>query len=115
MRHLKLSSKIAALLCFSAFAAVGAYADQTQTWVLTGSNGSPPCSASSPCAQVTIDINSAGTQATFTVTSLVNNYVFDTFGFNESGGGTLTLVSSSGDVNRRKYWWQPLWSRRERE
>src|SRR5579872_3370728 len=102
MRHWKLSSAIAVLLCFFTFAAVGAYADTTQTWVLTGSNGAPPCSASSPCAKVTIDINSAGTQATFTVTSLVNNYIFDTFGFNAKSGGSvlsLSLGSSSGEVS----------------
>jgi hypothetical protein len=39
-------------------------------------------------------VNTAGTTATFTVTSLLNGYVFDTFGFNSSA--TVALVAGSG-------------------
>jgi len=103
MRHTRFSSVIAVLFCFSTFAAVGAYAGQTQTWVLTGSNGTaPPCSTALPCARVTLGINSTGTAATFTVTSLDNNYIFDSFGFNAQNGGStlsLSLGTSSGEVN----------------
>jgi hypothetical protein len=101
MRYIKFSAAIAMLFCLSTFAAVGAYA---QTWDFTGTNasGALPCSAAAPCGQVSIDVNSAGTAATFTVTSLLNNYVFDTFGFNAESGGSvlsLTLASSSGEVS----------------
>jgi hypothetical protein len=101
MRYIKFSAAIATLFCLSTFAAVGAYA---QTWDFTGTNasGALPCSAAAPCGQVSIDVNSAGTAATFTVTSLLNNYVFDSFGFNAVAGGSilpLTLGSSSGEVS----------------
>jgi len=68
-------------------------ADTTQTFLLEGSNASL-CSSAAPCAQVTVDVNNAGNTATFTVSSLLNGYVFDSFGFNSSA--TVALVAGSG-------------------
>ncbi len=72
----------------------------SQTWNFTGTNspGNVPCSQAAPCGQITITTN--GTSfATFTVTSLLSGYIFDTFGFNTVPGITLSLFSSSGEVN----------------
>ena len=110
MRNLRFLSAIAGLFCFLILGARSASADSTQSWMLTASNaGGPACSSASPCATVSLDINTSGTSATFTVTSLNNGYVFDTFGFNAETGGTgthgsgsllsLSLLSSSGEVN----------------
>ena len=110
MRHKKVLSAITVFSLFTILTAVGAYADQTQTWVLTTANpGGPACSSTSPCAQITLDVNGAGTAATFTVTSLDNGYIFDTFGFNAETGGngnqgsgtaiSLSLGSTSGEVS----------------
>src|ERR1700752_425536 len=110
MRHMKFSCVGALLFCFSMLAAVTASADSTQSWLLTASNaGGPACSSGSPCASVSLDVSSTGNTATFTVTSLNNGYVFDTFGFNAETGATgtqgsgsllnLSLLSSSGEVN----------------
>lgn len=84
--------------CFATFTAA-ASADSTMSWDLVGSNGAPACTSTTPCAQVTLDVN--GNLATFTVTSLFNGWVFDTFGFNAASGTpptpiTLTLVPGSG-------------------
>jgi hypothetical protein len=110
MRHMKFSCVGAVLFCFSMLAVVTASADSTQSWLMSGSNtSSVPCSSASPCASVSLDINTGGTSATFTVTSLNNGYVFDTFGFNAESGATgtqgtgsllnLSLLSSSGEVS----------------
>ena len=65
------------------------------TWYLTGSNDpNLPCIASAPCAKVTV--STSGTDATFTVSSLLSGWVFDKFGFNSSV--PPTLVSASGEV-----------------
>jgi hypothetical protein len=76
-----------------------AHADSITDWYLTGTNspGQLPCSLAAPCAEVALDINNAGTNATFTVTSLLNGWVFDKFGFN-TGGALVNLVSASGEV-----------------
>ena len=95
MRHAKLlSSAVGIFFCLSTFAAVGAYA---QTWDFTQSNDNTavPCSVLSPCGSVTLDVTSS-TSATFTVTSDLTGYVFDTFGFNGPAG--LTLFSYSGEL-----------------
>jgi hypothetical protein len=98
------------VFCFSMLAAVTASADSTQSWLMSASNtSSVPCSSASPCASVSLDISSTGKTATFTVTSLNNGYVFDTFGFNAETGAAgshgsgsllnLSLLSSSGEVS----------------
>jgi len=95
----KLLCGIASVALASLFAfAPRANADSVQTFLLEGANpGGPVCSASAPCAAVTIDINSTGTVATFTVSSLLSGYVFDSFSFNGPSG--LTLGNTSGEVN----------------
>lgn len=76
--------------------AVGAKAD-SGTWYFTGSNTSSlPCSASAPCAEVTI--TTSGNYATFTVSSLLSNWVIDTFGFNSLKGVTLVPGSLTGEL-----------------
>ena len=91
----KLLVAVAALTLFTSLS----YADSIQSWYLVGTNspGNLPCSMAAPCAEVTIDVNNAGTNATFTVSSLLNGWVFDTFGFN-TGGVAVSLVSGSGEV-----------------
>jgi hypothetical protein len=92
----KILGGFASVALLVAFASVPrANADAVQTFLLVGANaGGPVCSASMPCAQVTIDINAAGTVATFTVSSLLNGYVFDNFAFNSSA--TVSFVGGSG-------------------
>jgi len=64
-------------------------------WNLTGSNDpNLPCTASAPCAQVTI--STSGDDATFTVSSLLSGWVFDRFGFNSNVAASL--ISASGEV-----------------
>jgi hypothetical protein len=72
---------------------------RADTFYLTGTNSSTtvPCSSASPCAEVTLTVNAAGTDATFQVSSLESGYVFSTFGFNGLSG--LTLSGSSGEVS----------------
>lgn len=87
------------LLLFAGVAAPHALAD---SYFLIGTNspgaGGVPCSGSSPCAEVTI--TATGNTATFTVSSLDSGYVFDTFGFNFTGAGTLTLSGTpTGEVS----------------
>lgn len=84
------------VLLFAGAAAQPALAD---SFYLTGTNSSTnvPCSSAAPCAEVTVA--TSGDTATFTVTSLDSGYIFDTFGFNYTGPGTLTLTSSSGEVS----------------
>ena len=83
------------VLLFAGMAAQPVLAD---TFFLTGSNtAAVPCSVGVPCAEVTI--TTSGNTATFTVSSLDSGYVFDTFGFNFTGTGTLSLNSSSGEVS----------------
>ncbi len=84
------------ILLFAGVAAQPALAD---SFYLVGTNDSTgaPCSTTAPCAKVTI--NTSGDTATFTVTSLDSGYVFDNFGFNFSGPGTLSLTSDSGEVH----------------
>ena len=83
---------LAVLVLLTSFA----HADSLASWYITGTNdsGSLPCSPAAPCAKVTLDVNNAGTEATFTVTSLLKGFVFDTFAFN-TGGATVNLVSGS--------------------
>lgn len=79
-------------------AGVAAQPALADSFYLTGTNSaSVPCSSTAPCAEVTV--TTSGDTATFTVTSLDSGYVFDTFGFNFTGPGTLTLTSSSGEVS----------------
>jgi hypothetical protein len=83
------------VLLFAGVASQPALAD---TFFLTGSNtAAVPCSVSVPCAEVTI--TTSGNTVTFIVSSLDNGYVFDTFGFNFTGAGTLSLTSASGEVS----------------
>ena len=85
-------------LASAALLVVAATAAHADTFNIIGANGTtPPCSSISPCAQVTI--TTSGDDATFKVSSLDSGYVFDTFGFNFSGSGSLSLVSSSGEVS----------------
>jgi hypothetical protein len=83
-------------LLLSAFAVIlllgtTAMADTT----LTLTNGFLPggCPAGG-CASVGISVNGAANTATFTVSSLLAGYQFDTFGFNYTGGGTLSLFGT---------------------
>lgn len=83
---------------FVAFACVPRASASSVTFFLDGANpGGPVCNATAPCAEVTINVNSAGTMATFTVSSLLSGYVFDSFSFNGPSG--LTLGTTSGEVN----------------
>lgn len=68
------------------------------SWVLTGTNdaGSLPCSAGAPCASVMI--STSGDVATFTVSSLLSGWVFDTFGFNSSVAVSLVAGSGTGEL-----------------
>lgn len=95
----KILSGVAAVAFFVAFACVPRASATSVSFFLNGSNaGGPVCSSSSPCAKVTISINSTGTVATFTVSSLLNGYVFDNFGFNSSASVSLVPGSASGEV-----------------
>src|SRR5664279_3754947 len=84
------------VLCIAGFTTV-ASADSTQSWDLIDTNDASqlPCSSGAPCAQITLDVN--GNNATFTVTSLLNGWVFDKFGFNTIAGVNVSLVSASGE------------------
>jgi len=83
------------VLLFAGMAAQPALAD---SFFFIGSNSaSVPCSAGAPCGEVTI--TTSGNTATFTVSSLLSGFVFDSFGFNFNGPGTLSLNSSSGEVS----------------
>jgi hypothetical protein len=72
----------------------------SESWNFTGTNspGNVPCSSAAPCGQITLTTNGTS-YATFTVSSLLSGYVFDSFGFNTTPGITLSLFSSSGEVN----------------
>lgn len=82
------------------FAGVGAQNALADSFYLVGTNDTTgaPCSTTAPCAEVTI--TASGNKATFTVTSLDNGFIFDTFGFNFTGTGALTLSTPapSGEV-----------------
>jgi hypothetical protein len=83
------------VLLFAGVASQPALAD---TFFLTGSNTAVvPCSVSVPCGEVSV--TTSGNTATFTVSSLDSGFVFDTFGFNFTGAGTLSLSSATGEVN----------------
>ena len=83
------------VLLFAGVASQPALAD---SFFLTGSNtAAVPCSVSVPCGAITV--TTSGNTATFTVSSLDSGYVFDTFGFNFTGAGTLSLSSASGEVS----------------
>lgn len=70
-------------------------ANADTVWDLTGSNDhNLPCTASAPCATVTLSIS--GQDATLTVSSLLSGWVFDKFGFNTSL--PPSLLSASGEV-----------------
>lgn len=95
----KILSGIAGVAFFLAFACVPRANATSVSFFLDGANmGGPVCNSTTPCAKVTIDINSAGTVATFTVSSLLNGYVFDNFGFNSSASVSLVPGSASGEV-----------------
>ena len=85
------------MLLFAGVAAQPALAD---SFFLVGTNNSVgvPCTVAAPCAQVTI--TTSGNTATFTVSSLLSGFVFDTFGFNYTGSGALALAppAPSGEV-----------------
>jgi len=86
------------LLCVTA-AVSNARAD-SQTWFFEGTNNSSqvPCNPSAPCGEVTL--TTSGNTATFTVSSLLSGYIFDSFGFNTSfAGGAFALTSASGEVS----------------
>jgi PEP-CTERM motif-containing protein len=74
------------------------------TFTLSVTNGFVnPCPAWG-CASVSVTIPGAsspnfGSQATITVTSLLNGYQFDNFGFNFTGNGSLSLKGSTGAVD----------------
>jgi hypothetical protein len=85
------------VLLFAGAASQPALAD---SFFLVGTNDTTgaPCSMSVPCAEVTV--TASGNTATFTVSSLDNGYVFDTFGFNFTGAGTLSLSGTpTGEVS----------------
>jgi len=90
---------IGVVVAMTVLASSGARANAVQTFLLTGANaGGPLCSVTTPCAEVTIDISASGTIATFTVSSLLSGYVFDTFGFNSSATVNFTTGSGKGEV-----------------
>jgi hypothetical protein len=99
---MKIQNICLGLIAVGAIATLGAspaLADGSKTFVLDGANsGGPVCSAASPCAEVTVDVNAAGTSATITVSSLLSGYVFDTFGFNSSAAITLVPGSGTGEL-----------------
>jgi len=70
----------------------------SQSWVFTGTNDAVhlPCSAGAPCAEITIA--TSGDFATFTVSSLLTGYIFDTLGFNSSVGVSLVAGSGTGEL-----------------
>ena len=82
------------LLCVTV--AVSSARADSQTWYFTGTNAPAqvPCSAGGPCGEITL--TTSGSTATFTVSSLLSGYIFDTFGFNSNVG--ITLLSASGEV-----------------
>ena len=83
------------VLLIAGVAARPALAD---SFFLIGSNSAQvPCSAGAPCAEVTVTTST--NTATFTVSSLLSGFVFDTFGFNFTGAGTLSLTSFGGEVS----------------
>lgn len=83
------------ILLFAGAASQSALAD---TFYLDSSNTTlVPCNTTAPCAEVMI--STSGNVATFTVSSLDSGYVFDTFGFNFTGAGSLTLSgAATGEV-----------------
>jgi hypothetical protein len=85
-----------ATLALCLMATTFAVAD-SETWLIVGTNNQSqvPCTPMAPCGEV--NLNVVGNDATFTVTSLLNNYVFNTFGFNTSGIA-VSLVTASGEV-----------------
>jgi len=84
------------VLLFAGVAAQPALAD---SFFIVGSNNQAqvPCTPGAPCGEVTI--TTSGNTATFVVSSLLSGYVFDTFGFNFTGAGTLSLTSFGGEVS----------------
>ena len=80
------------LVCFATL--TGTAMADSQTFDLIGSNGNPPCSAGAPCAQITINTN--GNMANFTVSSLVNGWIFDRFGFNTVSGVPALMFGGAG-------------------
>lgn len=86
----------ALLVSCLALTAVGAVRLQADT--LNFTNGFTICPAGG-CATVNIATNGLGTGATLTVSSLLNGYQFDSFGFNLANGSAITGFSSSGTVN----------------
>jgi len=90
---------IGVLVAMTVLVSSQARADAVQTFLLTGSNaGGPACSVATPCAAVTIDISASGTTATFTVSSLLSGYIFDTFGFNSSATVSFNAGSGTGEL-----------------
>jgi len=92
---------IGVLVAMTALVSSQARADAVQVFLLTASNaGGPACSVATPCAEVTIDISGSGsgTVATFTVSSLLSGYVFDTFGFNSSASVSFVPGSGTGEL-----------------
>ncbi len=84
-----------ALLAFC-FAVTALGAARLHADTLNFTNGFTTCPIGG-CASV--NISTTGTQATITVSSLLNGYQFDQFGFNLASGSTITAFSSSGTVN----------------
>lgn len=91
-------SKIVVSVAICLVVMCGAASADSMSWNLTESNSQPqvPCTLAAPCATVTLDVS--GNNATLTVTSLLNGYIFDTFGFNTVSGVSVSLVSASGEV-----------------
>lgn len=85
---------LALLLCVTA--GISSAWAGSQSWYFEGTNSPSnlPCSSGGPCGEVTLSVS--GNTATFTVSSLLSGYIFDTFGFNSSVG--ISLVSASGEV-----------------
>jgi len=86
-----------ALLVFC-FALIALGAVRLQADTLNFTNGFTTCPTGG-CASVNIITNGLGTGATITVSSLLNGYQFDSFGFNLANGSTITAFTSSGTVN----------------
>lgn len=84
------------LLCLTV--AVSAARADSQTWYFTGTNSpaNVPCSTAAPCGEV--NITTSGNFATFTVSSLLSGYIFDTFGFNYSPN-VFAIGNFGGEVS----------------
>ena len=87
MKRILMSGAVMLALCLAFGGA--AKADTFETVFLNLTNGFTTCTPN--CAQVFIDVNTGGTSATLTFTSLLSGFQFDTVGFN-SNDATISVT-----------------------